>query len=157
VRLNDDGTAKSIRRLRGRRTSPRPTRSLVGSSIGDYIEVFAHNRTAWVGYNANYRSRAVLFEGLPIPQQDKLPGQGAGVAVAWLGRRVGPRWTGAFIHRLPQMAVTHAVKQPEGAGRYGVRPPSSSAPLGIRRSQAWNRSTSRTDPTRAGLPRNPYG
>jgi len=49
------------------------------------------------------------------------------------------------------------LRQPEGAGRYGVRPPSSSAPLGIRRCQAWNRSTSRTDPIRDGLPRNPYG
>ena len=45
----------------------------------------------------------------------------------------------------------------DGTGRDGGRPPSSSAPLGIRRCQAWNRSTSRTDPIRDGLPRNPYG
>jgi hypothetical protein len=51
----------------------------------------------------------LLFEGLPIPQKDKLRGQGAGVAVAWLGRRMGPRWTGAFIHRLPRTALTHVV------------------------------------------------
>jgi hypothetical protein len=51
----------------------------------------------------------LLLEGLPIPQRDKLPGQGAGVAVAWLGRRRRPRWTGAFIHRSPPTAVTRAV------------------------------------------------
>jgi hypothetical protein len=32
--------------------------------------VFAHDRTAWVGYNANYRQVPLLFEGIPIPQQD---------------------------------------------------------------------------------------
>jgi hypothetical protein len=86
VRLNDDGTAKSGRRLARPSNEPEADPLLGGFFIGDYIEVFAHDRTAWVGYNANYRSRAVLFEGPPIPQQDKLPGQGAGVAVAWLGR-----------------------------------------------------------------------
>lgn len=43
---------------------------LGGSFIGDYIEVFAHNGRAWVGYNANYRSVQLLGEGFPIPQQD---------------------------------------------------------------------------------------
>src|SRR5687768_8540742 len=43
---------------------------LGGFFIGDYIEVFAHDRTAWVGYNANYRHVQLLFDGIPIPQQD---------------------------------------------------------------------------------------
>jgi hypothetical protein len=43
---------------------------LGGLFIGDYIEVFANEGTAYVGYNANYRSIEFLGEGLPIPQQD---------------------------------------------------------------------------------------
>lgn len=41
---------------------------LGGSFIGDYIEVFIHNRAVWLHYNANYRQIPVLGEGFPIPQ-----------------------------------------------------------------------------------------
>jgi hypothetical protein len=70
VRLNDDGTARSSRRLTRPSNEPEADPLLGGLFIGDYIEVFAHDRTAWVGYNANYRHVQLLFEGLPIPQQD---------------------------------------------------------------------------------------
>jgi len=40
-----------------------------GFFIGDYIEVFAHDRTAWVGYNANDRSRAAAVRGSPDPAE----------------------------------------------------------------------------------------
>jgi hypothetical protein len=43
---------------------------LGGFFIGDYIEVFAHQGTAYVHYNANYRSIRVLGQGFRIPQQD---------------------------------------------------------------------------------------
>jgi hypothetical protein len=70
VRLNDDGTARSSRRLTRPSNEPEADPFLGGFFIGDYIEVFAHDRTAWVGYNANYRHVQLLFEGIPIPQQD---------------------------------------------------------------------------------------
>ena len=70
MRLNDDGTAKSSRRLARPSNEPEADPLLGGFFIGDYIEVFAHNRTAWVGANANYRHVQLLFEGLPIPQQN---------------------------------------------------------------------------------------
>ena len=38
--------------------------------IGDYIETFANNDRAIIGYNANYRSVPLLNEGFPVPQQD---------------------------------------------------------------------------------------
>jgi hypothetical protein len=47
---------------------------LGGFFIGDYIEVSATRRVAYVGFNANYRKVALLgvlgAEGIPIPQQD---------------------------------------------------------------------------------------
>jgi hypothetical protein len=43
---------------------------LGGFFIGDYIEVFVHDRAVWLHYNANYRQTRVLGEGFPIPQQD---------------------------------------------------------------------------------------
>jgi hypothetical protein len=43
---------------------------LGGFFIGDYFQVFAHNGTAYVHYNANYRQIQLLGEGVPIPQQD---------------------------------------------------------------------------------------
>ena len=70
VRLNDDGTVKSGRRLTRPSNESEADPLLGGFFIGDYIEVFAHDRTAWVGYNANYRQVPLLFEGIPIPQQD---------------------------------------------------------------------------------------
>lgn len=43
---------------------------MLGAFIGDYIEVFAYNHTAWVHYNANYRQVRLLGEGVPVNQQD---------------------------------------------------------------------------------------
>lgn len=47
---------------------------LGGFFIGDYIEVAAVGRRAWVGFNANYRHEQLLgplgVEGIPVPQQD---------------------------------------------------------------------------------------
>jgi hypothetical protein len=43
---------------------------LGGFFIGDYIEVAAVGAKAWVGYNANYRQKELLGEGVPVPQQD---------------------------------------------------------------------------------------
>jgi hypothetical protein len=70
VRLNEDGTVKSSRRITRRSNETEADPLLGGFFIGDYIEVFAHDRTAWVGYNANYRFVQLLFDGIPIPQQD---------------------------------------------------------------------------------------
>ena len=44
--------------------------ALSGFFIGDYFEVAAYNGTAYIHFNANYRSVALLGEGLPVPQQD---------------------------------------------------------------------------------------
>lgn len=43
---------------------------LGGTFIGDYIEVFAHQGTAYVHYNANYRQIQFLGQGFLVPQQD---------------------------------------------------------------------------------------
>jgi hypothetical protein len=47
---------------------------LGGVFIGDYIDVAALGRTAWIGFNANYRHEQLLgpfgVEGIPVPQQD---------------------------------------------------------------------------------------
>ena len=43
---------------------------LGGFFIGDYIEVFAHQGTALVHYNANYRKQPIIGEGFAINQQD---------------------------------------------------------------------------------------
>jgi hypothetical protein len=43
---------------------------LGGFFIGDYIEVFAHQGTALVHYNANYRKQPAIGEGFAINQQD---------------------------------------------------------------------------------------
>jgi hypothetical protein len=68
------------RRLAGLRRLTRPSNEpeadpvLGGIFIGDYIEVFATGRTAYVGYNANYRQAQLLAplgaEGIPVAQQD---------------------------------------------------------------------------------------
>lgn len=70
VRLNTNGTVVFSRRLTKPSNETEADPLLGGFFIGDYIEVFAHDKTAWVGYNANYRDEQLLFEGLPIPQQD---------------------------------------------------------------------------------------
>jgi hypothetical protein len=47
---------------------------LGGFFIGDYIEVFATGKTAYVAWNSNYRHERLLgpfgVEGIPVPQQD---------------------------------------------------------------------------------------
>lgn len=43
---------------------------LGGFFIGDYIEVAAVGRRAYVAFNANYRQVPFLGEGTPLPQQD---------------------------------------------------------------------------------------
>jgi len=43
---------------------------LGGFFIGDYFEDAADRGTAYIHFNANYRSIEFLGEGLPIPQQD---------------------------------------------------------------------------------------
>lgn len=43
---------------------------LGGFFIGDYIEVAAVGRRAYVGFNANYRQVPFLGAGTPLPQQD---------------------------------------------------------------------------------------
>jgi hypothetical protein len=43
---------------------------LGGLFIGDYFEVFAHDRTAYVHFNANYQQLPLLGQGVPVPQQD---------------------------------------------------------------------------------------
>jgi hypothetical protein len=43
---------------------------LGGFFIGDYFETFAYRGTAWVHFNANYRSTQLLGTGVPVPQQD---------------------------------------------------------------------------------------
>jgi hypothetical protein len=47
---------------------------LGGFFIGDYFEVFAYGRDAWVHFNANYRKvpllDGLLGEGVPVNQQD---------------------------------------------------------------------------------------
>lgn len=44
--------------------------ALGGLFIGDYIDVFSHDGTAYVHYNANYRQIEFLGVGFPVPQQD---------------------------------------------------------------------------------------
>jgi len=70
VRLNANGTVKFSHRLTKPSNETEADPLLGGFFIGDYIEVFAHNRTAWVGYNANYRQVKLLSEGIRIAQQD---------------------------------------------------------------------------------------
>jgi hypothetical protein len=43
---------------------------LGGFFIGDYIEVFAHEGTAYVHYNANYKKLRFVGDGVPVAQQD---------------------------------------------------------------------------------------
>jgi hypothetical protein len=63
-----------LRRLTRPSNEPEADPILGGFFIGDYIEVFATERTAYVAYNANYRQERLLEplgnEGIPVPQQD---------------------------------------------------------------------------------------
>lgn len=66
----DNPSAKHVQRLTATSNDPDADPLLGSAFIGDYIEVFAYNRTAWVGFNANYRQVPLLFDGLPVNQQD---------------------------------------------------------------------------------------
>ena len=70
VRLDVDGGVLSTKRLTRPSNETEADPLLGGFFIGDYIEVFANDNRAWVGYNANYRFELLLFEGIPVPQQD---------------------------------------------------------------------------------------
>jgi hypothetical protein len=64
------GAVVRSQRLTSPSNEPEADPLLGGVFIGDYIEVFAHQGTAWVHYNANYTRLRLLGEGFPIPQQD---------------------------------------------------------------------------------------
>jgi hypothetical protein len=65
-------TARVTHRVRVTSVSNEPEADplLGGFFIGDYIEVSAEGRAAYVHYNANQRHVRLLGEGVPIPQQD---------------------------------------------------------------------------------------
>jgi hypothetical protein len=71
-RGGDDGGG--VRRLTSSSNETEADPILGGFFIGDYIEVFATGKVAYVGYNANYRHEKLLgpfgVEGIPVPQQD---------------------------------------------------------------------------------------
>jgi hypothetical protein len=58
------------RRLMAPSNEPDADPYLAGFFIGDYIQVHLQGATAYVGYNANYRSIRLLGRGLPVHQQD---------------------------------------------------------------------------------------
>jgi hypothetical protein len=68
--VKTDGSVTRRQRLTRPSNESEADPLLGGFFIGDYIEVFAHERQAWVGYNANYRQIQVLGVGFPITQQD---------------------------------------------------------------------------------------
>lgn len=108
VRLNDDGNGQvqptayeAVERARGR---PAP-----GWVLHRRLHRGVRARPDGVGrLQRELPAGAAAVRGSPDPAEGQLPGQGARVAVAWLGRGWGPRWTGAPIHRLSRTAVTRA-------------------------------------------------
>jgi hypothetical protein len=58
------------RRLTPLSNEPDADPFLAGFFIGDYIQIHLQGRTAYVGYNANYRSVRLLGKGPPVHQQD---------------------------------------------------------------------------------------
>jgi hypothetical protein len=64
------GPGGGKRITRAQSNEPEADPLLGGFFIGDYIEVTQVNERAWVHYNANYRQIQLLFEGLPVNQQD---------------------------------------------------------------------------------------
>jgi hypothetical protein len=61
---------KQVRRLTPVSNDPDADPLFLGAFIGDYIEVFAYDRTAWVHFNANYRDVPLLGDGVPVNQED---------------------------------------------------------------------------------------
>jgi hypothetical protein len=49
---------------------PEADPTIFGNFIGDYFQILARNRAAYIHYNANYRSVQYLGRGFAIPQQD---------------------------------------------------------------------------------------
>jgi hypothetical protein len=118
----NDGTAKSSRRLARPSNEPEADPLLGGFFIGDYIEVFAHDRTAWVGYNANDRSRAAAVRGSPDPAEGQTLWPRCGCSCS-LARSEDGAPLDQGLH--PSLAADGVnarggLRQPEGAGRYGV-------------------------------------
>jgi hypothetical protein len=70
VTLNPAGAVTKRQRLTSPSNEPEADPLLGGFFIGDYIEVFAHQGTAWTHYNANYTRMRLLGQGFPVPQQD---------------------------------------------------------------------------------------
>ncbi|MBI4261043.1 MAG: hypothetical protein HY658_10795 [Actinobacteria bacterium] len=70
VTLRANGTILARQRITKPSNESEADPLLGGFFIGDYIDVAVNGQTAWVGYNANYRRERLLFEGVPIPQQD---------------------------------------------------------------------------------------
>ncbi len=60
----------NVQRLTDVSNDPDADPYFVGSFIGDYIEVFAYDRTAWVHFQANYREAPLLFDGIAVNQED---------------------------------------------------------------------------------------
>jgi hypothetical protein len=70
VTINSSGGVLKRQRLTNLSNESEADPLLGGTFIGDYIEVEAEHGSAYVHYNANYRSEKLLGEGVPIPQQD---------------------------------------------------------------------------------------
>jgi hypothetical protein len=66
----DQVSTNHLRRLTPESNDPEADPILGSRFIGDYIEVFAFSRTAWVHFNANYRDVPLLGDGVPVNQQD---------------------------------------------------------------------------------------
>lgn len=74
ARPTSRGDGRAVQRLTSPSNETEADPILGGFFIGDYIEVFATGKHAWVGYNANYRQEKLLgpfgLEGIPVAQQD---------------------------------------------------------------------------------------
>jgi hypothetical protein len=70
ARLSDTGTVLSRSRVTRLSNDPDSDGVLTGFFIGDYFEVALLRGTAYVHFNANYRSVKLVGDGVPIPQQD---------------------------------------------------------------------------------------
>jgi hypothetical protein len=64
------GAVLNRQRITPTSNEPESDPTLGSIFIGDYFEVFAHQGTAYVHTNANYRKRQFAAAGLPVPQQD---------------------------------------------------------------------------------------
>jgi hypothetical protein len=60
----------SLKRLSSSSNESESDPLLGGHFIGDYIETWLGNNVSYTAFNANYRQLPVLFQGLPVNQQD---------------------------------------------------------------------------------------